>query len=100
MRFQFTRTGGFAGTRLTGSIDSATLPEDEVLTLKKELESARFFELPAQLGGGPGGADRFQYEITVEDGGKKHTIQAGESAIPSYALPLVHHLERLVRASR
>ena len=47
-----------------------------------------------------GGADRFQYEITVEDGNQTHTIAAGESAVPNHLQPLVQHLERLARTRR
>src|SRR5512146_1666739 len=98
MRIQFARTGGFAGMRLAGTIDTSTLDRDEAQTLQKELDNADFFELPAQLTGGSSTErDRFQYEITVEDGGKKHIVVAGESAIPDTLYPLIRHLEQLVR---
>jgi hypothetical protein len=100
MRIHFVRTGGFAGMRLASTIDSEMLPEDEVQALQSELDNARFFELPAQLTVGGGGADRFQYEITIEDGRNKHTIEAGESGLPGHVQPLVQHLERLARTSR
>jgi len=100
MRIHFARTGGFAGMRLASTIDSDALPMEEAQALQSELENARFFELPAQLSGTSGGADRFQYEITVEDGRRKHTIEASETGIPADVQPLVQHLERLARTSR
>ncbi len=107
MRIQFVRSGGFAGMRLAGTIDTSTLSRDEAQALQTELDNAHFFELPAQLseGSSTGGTgsperDRYQYEITVEDGGKTHTVVAGESAIPGNLRPLVQHLEQLVRGSR
>ncbi len=100
MRIQFVRTGGFAGMRLAGTIDSDTLPEDEAQALQKELDNAHFFELPSQLSGEAGGADRYQYEITVDDGRKTHKIEAGEAALPQQVQPLVQHLERLARTQR
>ncbi len=101
MRIQFTRTGGFAGIRLGGTIDTSTLNPGEAQSLQQELDNAHFFELPTQLSGGSSAErDRFQYEITVEDGGTKHTVVASESAIPGNLQPLVQHLEQLVRASR
>ncbi len=100
MRIHFVRTGGFAGMRLANTIDSEELPEDEVQELKSELDNAHFFELPAFLSGEPGGADRFQYEITVEEGRQTHTVAAGESALPEDVQPLVQHLERLARTKR
>ncbi len=100
MRIHFVRTGGFAGMRLANTIDSEELPEEEVQALVSELDSAHFFELPPSLSGDMGGADRFQYEITVEDGRQTHTIAAGESALPGNVQPLVEHLERLARTTR
>jgi len=106
MRIHFVRTGGFAGMQLANTIDSEELPDDEVHALKSELDNANFFELPSFLAGETGGAgqtggaDRFQYEITVEDGRLKHTIAAGESSLPGNVQPLVQHLERLARTKR
>ncbi len=100
MRIHFVRTGGFAGMRLASTIDSDALPEEENQMLQSELDNAHFFELPSQLTGESGGADRFQYEITVEEGSKRHTIAAGENALPGHVQPLVQHLERLARTSR
>lgn len=100
MRIHFVRTGGFAGMRLESNIDSASLPQDEAQALKTELENAHFFALPDQLTAKVGGADRFQYEITVEDGGNRHSVQAGEAALPDTLQPLVQHLEMLARTRR
>ncbi len=100
MRIQFVRSGGFAGMRLAATIDSSNLPAEEVQALKNELQTANFFNLPARLTGSSGGADRFQYEITVEDGGKKHTIETGESSMPDSLQPFVQHVEALARTSR
>jgi hypothetical protein len=100
MQIHFVRTGGFAGIRLESAIDSETLPEDESQALLSELGEAHFFELPARLGNSGSGADRFQYEITVEDGPRKHTVAASESAWPDHVQPLVQHLDRLARMMR
>ncbi len=102
MRIQFTRTGGFAGIRLGGTVDTSSLDPGEVQALQQELENAQFFQLPTQVSAGTGGPerDRFQYEITVEDGGQKHTVMVGESAIPANLQPLIQHLQQLVRTSR
>jgi hypothetical protein len=99
MRFHFVRTGGFAGLRLTATIDSDALPEEESEMLMDELDNANFFELPPVLHEPSEGADRFQYEITVEEEEKSHTIAAGEAAVPENLQPLVQHLERLARSS-
>jgi hypothetical protein len=100
MRIHFVRTGGFAGMRLANTIDSEELPEEEIQALVSELDNANFFELPQFLSGGQGGADRFQYEITVDDGRQKHTVAAAESSLPGNVQPLVQHLERLARTNK
>lgn len=100
MRIHFVRTGGFAGMRLANTIDSEELPEEELQALENELDNAHFFELPTFLSESSGGADRFQYEITVDDGRKTHTVAGGETALPGHVQPLVQHLERLARTTR
>jgi hypothetical protein len=100
MRIHYVRTGGFAGMRLATTIDSDTLPEDEASVLEHELNETQFFSLPDQLVNQEGGADRFNYEITVEHGGKTHTVQAGETALPEPMQQLVQHLDRLARENR
>ncbi len=100
MRYQFVRTGGFAGMRLAATIDSSDLPPQEAQALQQELEAAKFFSLPNQIKGQGGGADRFQYEITVDDGKRQHSVEVGEAAMPDSLQPLVQHLESLARTRR
>src|SRR5512133_3946150 len=97
MRINFVRTGGFAGMRLETTVDSDTLPPDEAQVLQQELQQANFFALPSQLTGKSAGADRFQYEISVDTGGQRHTVQTGESSMPEALQPLIQHLDRLAR---
>lgn len=100
MRFHFVRTGGFAGLRLAATIDTEALPDEECELLMDALDNANFFELPSVLRNPPGGADRFQYEITVEGKENRHTIEAEDAAVPENLQPLVQHLERLARKYR
>lgn len=100
MRIEFVRTGGFAGMRMAATIDSESLPPEEARELLDELDSANFFTLPTLLSGEGGGADRFEYEITIDDGSRQHTVQAGDASLPDHVQPLVRHLERLARTSR
>jgi Emfourin len=100
MRYQFARTGGFAGMHLATTIDSDALPAQEAQALQQELAAARFFSLPNQIKEQGGGADRFQYEITVDDGKQQHSVVVSEGAVPDTLQPLVQHLERLARTRR
>src|SRR4051812_17772420 len=75
MQINFERTGGFAGVRLARTIDTETLPaadRDELVRLPHE---NRLFEAADAVGGG---ADGFQYSITVVDGARSHTVHIGE----------------------
>lgn len=88
MHVTIQRTGGFAGIPLTKSIDAATLSAPEMDDLKRMIESARFFELPGLIPSKPQ-PDRFEYQITVEQDGKKHSVTAAEPALPPELKPLV-----------
>jgi hypothetical protein len=99
-RIYFERTGGFAGLSLSTSVDTQSLDELEATRLEEEIEQANFFHLPARLQTSEGGADRFEYHIAVDQGIRKHTIEAGEASLPDELRPLVEHLELLMRTRR
>jgi hypothetical protein len=96
----FERTGGFAGIRLATSVNAADLPADEARALEEEIQAARFFGQPEQIRSAGNEPDRFQYKITVEQEGKSHTVEVGESAMPETLRPLVEHLGNLARTRR
>jgi hypothetical protein len=96
MRVHFVRTGGFAGLQVEANINSDDLPADEASALMQDIENADFFTLPANMTT-RGEVDRFQYEITVEEVGKKHTVEVGESVLPESLRPLIRRLELLWR---
>jgi len=95
MRIEFTRTGGFAGMRLSKSFDTSTMPADQADELCKLVESAGFFDLPAELRSK--GADQFQFKVAVEKDGKAHTVEADERAVPPALAPLVKQLMEAAR---
>lgn len=101
MRIQYVRTGGFAGLRMATEIDSEALSQEELQNLREALDTAHFFNLPEQMMGDMRGADRFQYEITIEDEeGRQHTVRTNEASLPEEMQPLVHQLEQLARTRR
>ncbi len=100
MKASFERTGGFAGLRMAVTIESESLAPEERSRLAENLASGRFFDLPAKLTSPPGGADRFQYRITVEEPGRKHTVEFGEAAAPEELQPLIQQLTRLARSAK
>ena len=57
------------------TIDSDQLPGQEADELKRLVNTAHFFALPAVVGSPPSGAaDYRQYTITIADAGKQHTV--------------------------
>ncbi len=98
MRVTFERSGGFAGLIVTTSVDTATLPATETEHLQQLVQSANFFGLPAEI---PAAAqpDRFQYEITVEDGNQHHTVRVGEASVPESLRPLLNWCMEKARGS-
>jgi hypothetical protein len=91
MHVKIQRTGGFAGITTTKSLDAANLSAPEIDRLERMIESAHFFELPALIPSTPQ-PDRFEYRITVERNGKKHSVTAAEPALPAELKPLVDWL--------
>jgi hypothetical protein len=97
MTIDFERTGGFAGARLATTIHSEDLPAEEEGQLRDLIAAADFFQQPATSPGRAPGADRFQYKVSVEGDGRRHTIQVNEGAIPPELRPLLQWLTKVAR---
>lgn len=94
MHILFERTGGFAGRKLQGSLDSSQLPLPQARRLKTLLKQSGFFDLPAALKSGGEGADRFNYRVTIRTEDRSHTVEASDAAIPGKMRPLLEFLTR------
>ena len=99
MRITFLRTGGFAGMRLSSTVDTQALPAEDARLLEALVETAGFFKLPASIPAPAGGADRFQYHIAVEAPAGQHAVDVSETALPNELKPLVERLMALARSS-
>jgi hypothetical protein len=88
MQITVERSGGFTGMPLTSSIDTAHLPPEQATHLRHLVETADFFHLPTTLSA-PAQPDRFEYEVTVQEGDRKHTVTFGEAAMPEQLRPLL-----------
>ena len=80
MRVQFQSEGGlavFPGLQKLISIDVDALPASDANRLRQLVRAASFFDLPAHIGTPPrGAADMREYTLTIEDGGRRHTVVA------------------------
>lgn len=96
MRITFERSGGFTGIPMTTTVDTQTLAAAQATEFRNLVEAADFFRLPATI---PAAAqpDRFQYQITIEDGDRHHTVSMGESVVPGTLRPLIERMMQVVR---
>jgi Emfourin len=90
MQVRVERSGGFAGLRQTHDVDSSQLSPEEGQELNHLVESARFFDLPADVRAASPGADRFQYKLTVKAGPREHTVAVDDAAMPATLRPLLN----------
>jgi hypothetical protein len=97
MHIEFERSGGFAGRRLETIIESSNLQEEQAHRLQFLLAETHFFNLPERLDAPEEAVDRFCYRIFVDDGERRHEIEAGEEALPAELWPLVEWLTEQAR---
>ncbi len=108
MKIEMERTGGVGNIRLAAAVDTAsrqlvfgaarrsrTLAPEEARQLEAGVEAARFFELPSVLRGPRPDPDRFEYTVTLEADGRRHTVRASEAAVPPALRALLDDLTRL-----
>jgi hypothetical protein len=81
MHIEFARSGGFAGIEFMAKIDTAELAPDEARKVKEMVEAAGFFNLLAVTPRPARGADQFQYSVTIEEEGRKRTVQLSEEEV-------------------
>ncbi len=82
MRVQFATEGGvayFPGMSKPVTIDTEKLCSEDARELRRLVEAAHFFDLPAKGSPPPkGSADYYSYVITVSEKGRQHTIRITE----------------------
>ena len=100
MHIEFVRSGGFANIPLQCALDTETLSSEQRRELEGKVEDANFFALPATLRADSVAADVLQYRVTVETGGRSHTIDVSGGAGPEALRQLLDALTRMARASR
>jgi hypothetical protein len=95
---KFERSGGFAGLTRTVEIDSDTLSGDDQKAMLKLIEDSNFFS--DDFASLPDGVrDGYSYEITIEKGGERRTINIDDSGISEDLRPLVDQLVGIMRRS-
>jgi hypothetical protein len=98
-RIIFERTGGFAGIRISTTVEMDSLPKDEADALQQLLDKAKFFELPEFQPAHPV-PDEFNYTITVESDNRHHTVHTTDTTSTDELRILVEALSRRARQRR
>jgi len=98
MRVRFQTSGGiafFPGLAAPRTIDIDTLDENTRETLTSLIRDTNFFNLRPQDPAPPGAADQCTYQITVEDGARRHTVSVCDPVTPASLQHLIDVLRRL-----
>jgi hypothetical protein len=97
IRIELERSGGFAGISLRASIDTGALPPDEAREIARLVDRIDFADLARRPPRPARAADRFQYDLTVQQGTARHRLSIPEGAVPAELKPL---LDRLVARAK
>src|SRR5262249_1545614 len=97
MRIRFTRSGGVGGLLLSTTVDTDRLAAPDVIRLRELVEEAECFKLPPRIRSRQPQPDRFQYDLTSEDGSRQRAVTTDEDAMPASLRPLLTWLTQVAR---
>ncbi len=100
MRVRFQASGGiaaFPGLDGPRTVDLDELPQEQRESLKELIREVDFFELPGRLGPPRGSADHRSYEISIEDGDRRHTVVISDPVPTRTLQALIARLRELPR---
>jgi len=92
MRIQFVQSGGFLGAVKGCELDTATLAPKAAQELQKLIEASGISASTKAYSNS--GRDLQQYEITIEDGKRKVSVEFDDSTVPQAAKSLVGFLKK------
>lgn len=81
---------------MTTEVNTAKLSTEQANQLHSLVEAANFFQLSTTIAA-PNQPDRFQYQVTVQEGDRSRTITVDESAVPNTLRPLLECLMNYAR---
>lgn len=81
---------------MTTEVDTSKLSTEQASQLHSLVAAANFFQLSTTIAA-PNQPDRFQYQITVQEGDRQRSITVDESAMPNTLRPLVDCLTNYAR---
>ena len=75
MRILVERSGGFAGIKKKASADSDTMSAEDAERFQTLVDAAGVLDLPVTPAAPSGGADSFQYRLTIETLEERRTVE-------------------------
>jgi len=96
----FERSGGFAGMSTSVELESKSLTPDEASEIGKLIQESGFFQYNLTDSISSGMPDQFQYNITIEYGNQKRSLELMEADIPEKFRPLIDYLMKKARTKR
>jgi Emfourin len=95
IHIDFRRSGGFAGIPLRATATADQLPQEHVAALTRLLAAEALDETHSTAPGG--GADRFQYQLDLDDGQRHRSFTWDETQVPETIQPLLGALTRMAK---
>ncbi|MFF3441916.1 protealysin inhibitor emfourin [Streptosporangium sp. NPDC002721] len=92
MKVSIVRGGGIAGLVTVITVDSASLAPEVTAELRARVERAGLSGAPERQAPPEGRPDRFDYELTVEDGGRVLATRAREGDLPGPLRALISYV--------
>lgn len=82
---------------MTSTADTTTMNSDEIQQLEQMVAAADFFNLPSHITSNSPQPDRFQYNLTIEQAGQRHSVEVGETTVPNQLRPLLDWMDERSR---
>lgn len=92
MHIRLVRTGGLTGLRRAADVDTETLEPSRAARMRRLVEVASLEGIVPASEKRARGPDRFRYTLTIEEGGREHTVEFVEEEVPESVHRLVEAL--------
>lgn len=99
-RIAFERSGGFAGVSVRTDVDIADLPAEEAEEYRSLLTGLDLSALARPALEAAGQPDRYQYDISIQQGDRTYQLSYGEANLPPQLRPLVDRLTQRATTRR
>lgn len=104
MRIELKREGGvavFPGLARPRTVDVEALPPETAEAIQRGVRESHFFEQPATVGtASRGAADQTLYTVTIEDGGRRHSVRLLEPVEEPQLRTLLELLKKAEKEDR